>query len=103
MPFDAIVPWGDYVFLFECKNGTLSGNNIVPAYYFALEQRSAVSQVGRLADALRSHPDVLLERTGIDLTGKTVGSLRTEFAAVLRAGSGRRRLRNRHVRGDAIL
>jgi hypothetical protein len=70
--FDAIVPWGDYVFLFECKNGTLSGNNIVPAYYFALEQRSAVSQVGRLADALRSHPDVLLERTGIDLTGKTV-------------------------------
>jgi hypothetical protein len=72
MPFDAIVPWGDYVFLFECKNGTLSGNNIVSAYYFALEQRSAVSQVGRLADALRSHPDVLLERTGIDLTGKTV-------------------------------
>ena len=44
--FDAIVPWGDYVFLFECKNGTLSGNNIVPAYYFALEQRSAVAKSG---------------------------------------------------------
>lgn len=70
--YDVLVPWDDYVFIFECKNRTLSGNNPVSAYYFALEMDSAERQVRRLADGLRQHADVVLKRTGIDLVGKTI-------------------------------
>ena len=33
--YDMLVPWGDHLFLFECKNRTLSGHNPVAAYYFS--------------------------------------------------------------------
>ena len=70
--YDVVVPWDDHVFLFECKNRTLSGNNPVAAYYFAHEIVSAVEQVKRLAVALIEHADVVLERTGIDVANKTI-------------------------------
>ena len=70
--YDVLVAWDDHVFIFECKNRTLSGNNPVSAYYFALEMDQAIRQVRRLADGLELHPDVVLERTGIDLAGKTI-------------------------------
>ena len=34
--------------------------------------RSALRQVSRQAHALRSYPDILMERAGIDSTGKTI-------------------------------
>jgi hypothetical protein len=72
--YDVIVPWEDYVFIFECKNYTLSGHNPVSAFYFVLGMASAVEQVKRQADALSEHANVVLERTGIDITNKTVVS-----------------------------
>lgn len=68
--YDMIVPWEDHLFILECKNRTLSGHNPVAAYYFMLEILSAVEQVTRLADALVKYPDVVLERTGIDVANK---------------------------------
>jgi hypothetical protein len=70
--YDVVVPWGDHIFILECKNRTLSGHNPVAAYYFALEIASAIKQVTRLASAMVEHPDAVLERTGIDVTNKTV-------------------------------
>jgi hypothetical protein len=42
------------------------------AYYFDMQQRSAVRQVQRQAAALQSHPEVLAARTGIGLVGKSL-------------------------------
>jgi hypothetical protein len=70
--YDVVVPWDDYVFVLECKNRALSGHNPLAAYYFALEIESGVRQVKRLADALTNHADAVLERSGIDMAGKTV-------------------------------
>lgn len=70
--YDVLVEWDDYVFIFECKNRTLSGHNPVSAFYFALEMDSARRQVLRLADGLTKHPDIVLKRSGIALAGKTI-------------------------------
>jgi hypothetical protein len=70
--YDVVVPWDDHIFVLECKNRTLSGHNPAAGYYFALEIVSAVEQARRLADALVEHPDVVLERTGIDVASKTI-------------------------------
>jgi len=70
--YDVIVPWDDHVFVFECKNRTLSGHNPVAAYYFALEIASAARQVRRLAGGLVRHANVFLARTGIDVIGKVI-------------------------------
>ena len=70
--YDILVEWDDHVFIFECKNRTLSGHNPVAAFYFALEMGSARRQILRLVDGLRSHADIVLKRTGIEITGKTI-------------------------------
>lgn len=70
--YDILVEWGDYLFVFECKNRSLSGYHPVAAYYFALEVDSAVKQVKRLVSGLLAAPDVLLARTGIDISNKTI-------------------------------
>lgn len=57
--YDIVFVWGDYVFLFECKNRSLSFNNKIAAYYFEQENHSHVKQVKRLADALIRYPDIL--------------------------------------------
>lgn len=69
---DVAVPWDDYVFLFECKNRSLSGHNPIAAHYFAMETDSAVDQVIRLADAVRKHADAVFNITSIDVNGKTI-------------------------------
>jgi hypothetical protein len=70
--FDAVLVWGEYVFVFECKNRSLSGNRPVNAYYFDLEIHSAVRQVKRLAEALRRYPDILEMEMKVRLDSKTV-------------------------------
>lgn len=70
--YDALVPWDDHIFIFECKNRTLSGHNPVSAFYFAHEMDSARRQVLRLTDGLTDHADIVLERTGIDVSGKVI-------------------------------
>ena len=70
--YDILLSWGDYVFVLECKNRTLSGHHPVLAYYFDLEMASAVKQVGRLATALVANAEIVLKRTGIDVHGKAI-------------------------------
>ncbi|WP_264715167.1 nuclease-related domain-containing protein [Limobrevibacterium gyesilva] len=70
--YDVVVPWDDHIFVLECKNRALSGHNPAAAYYFALEIVAAIEQVKRLAYALVEYSDVVLERTGIDVAGKTI-------------------------------
>jgi len=70
--YDAVLIWGDYVFVFECKNHSLSGNRPVSAYYFELGIRSAVRQVKRLVEALRKYPDILQTQMQVTLGAKTI-------------------------------
>src|SRR5690606_19802114 len=70
--FDVIVEWGDYLFVFECKNRSLSSYNPIAAYYFALEIDSAVKQTNRLVRGLLDSPALVLDRTGIDISNKKI-------------------------------
>lgn len=70
--YDALIEWDDYIFVLECKNRTLSGNNPVAAYYFASEMDSARKQVLRLVRGLTEHPSIVFDRTGIDITDKVI-------------------------------
>jgi hypothetical protein len=70
--YDLVVHWVNLLFVFECKNRTLSGHNHRAAYYFDVEMQSAVSQVKRLSHALEQYPDILLDRCGIAVADVTV-------------------------------
>ena len=62
--YDAVVAWGAYIFVIECKNRSLSGNDPAACYYFDLEVGSQVRQVHRLASALQEYPDIVEEHLG---------------------------------------
>jgi hypothetical protein len=62
--YDAIVVWDGYLFVLECKNRSLSGHDPMQAYYFDLEARSAVRQIQRLVQALKTYPDILEAHVG---------------------------------------
>lgn len=70
--YDAVALWGDYVFVFECKNRSLPGDRPIAAYHFELEARSSIKQVRRLCDALVSWPDALEERFGQSAATKAI-------------------------------
>jgi hypothetical protein len=57
--YDALMVWGNFCFLFECKNHTLSGGVIQLAYHAQQESLSHARQVLRLVDGLLTHPDML--------------------------------------------
>ncbi|MEI9996769.1 MAG: nuclease-related domain-containing protein [Rhizomicrobium sp.] len=62
--YDAVVVCGDYLFVLECKNRSLSGHDPMQAYYFDRETRSHVRQVQRLVQALKTYPDILETHIG---------------------------------------
>jgi hypothetical protein len=70
--YDAVLAWGGYVFVFECKNRSLSNNRPRASYYFELGIRSAIRQVKRLTEALARFPDILAEQMQIDVSSKTL-------------------------------
>ena len=70
--YDVILSWGDYVFIFECKNHSLSNNNPIKAYYFELERRSNAKQVKRLAKGLQLYPNRVKESLDLDVTNKKI-------------------------------
>jgi len=57
--YDAVVPWGDYVFVIECKNRSLPFGSAVQMQYFDLETQDNIRQVHRLMKGLDEHPDIL--------------------------------------------
>ncbi|MBX4949601.1 NERD domain-containing protein [Rhizobium binae] len=70
--YDALVPWGDYLFVFECKNRSLSGSNPVASYNLLRSIGSHLKQVKRLAKALKDYPDILTEFVAEDCTNRTI-------------------------------
>ncbi|WP_128115726.1 nuclease-related domain-containing protein [Brevundimonas diminuta] len=68
--YDALLAWGDYVFLFECKNRSLPGEHAVPVGNFHSEIRKQVRQVERLRQALT--PEWLGRAFGRPMEGKSV-------------------------------
>jgi len=69
--YDALLAWGDFLFVFECKNHTLSSNHPVAAYYFEKECRENIKQVKRLAEALERYPQILEQHLPEGI-GKTI-------------------------------
>ena len=67
--YDAVVPWGGYIFVFECKNHSLSGNDPARTYYFDLEVLSHTKQAHRLATALEEYPDIIEQQLGQKYVG----------------------------------
>lgn len=68
--YDALLSWGDHVFLFECKNRSLPGEHPVPISNFRSEIRKQVRQVERLQHALT--PELLRQAFGRSMEGKTI-------------------------------
>lgn len=69
---DAIVPWQRYLFLFECKNRSLSGNHPAQTYYFDLQVQSHARQARRLAEALNRYPDIVEKELGAKYVGMEI-------------------------------
>lgn len=57
--YDAVVPWGNYLFVIECKNRSLPFGSAVQMHFFDLETRDNIRQVHRLMKGLDEHPDIL--------------------------------------------
>jgi hypothetical protein len=70
--YDAVVVWSDYIFVFECKNRALSGNDPTQTYYFDLEVHGQARQAARLAKALARYPDIVEKEIGAKHLGKKV-------------------------------
>lgn len=70
--FDAVLAWGEHVFLFECKNRSLPGDRPLPAWRFARELRRQARQTLRLKRALETWPDIFEEAFGFSLAGRTI-------------------------------
>jgi hypothetical protein len=69
---DVIVPWNEYLFVFECKNRGLSNLHPIRSYYFREERTAFVQQVRRQVTGLIRYPDMSIEVSGIDPTSKTI-------------------------------
>ncbi|WP_272798669.1 nuclease-related domain-containing protein [Sphingobium sp. AntQ-1] len=67
--YDAVVPWGKYLFVFECKNRSLSGTNPIASYNLLRSTAGHAQQVQRLAQALIDHPDILTSQIKEDCAG----------------------------------
>ena len=70
--YDAVMPWGSYLFVFECKNRSLSGTNPIASYNLLRSIAGHVEQVQRLVAALRDYPDILTEFVTEDCTDLTI-------------------------------
>lgn len=68
--YDVVLPWGEYLFVFECKNRSLPNGNPVQMHFFDLETASNVRQVKRLMKALDDYPDILETNLPADAVNK---------------------------------
>lgn len=69
--YDAVVPWGDYLFVIECKNRSLPFGSPIQMHYFDLQTQDNIDQVHRLMKGLEEHPDILAENLPSDAATKT--------------------------------
>lgn len=57
--FDAVVPWDEYLFIFECKNNNLPFGEPSNAMHFEERCQENIQQVQRLVQGLHKHPELL--------------------------------------------
>ncbi|MFA6310005.1 MAG: hypothetical protein WC681_00920, partial [Sterolibacterium sp.] len=69
--YDAVVPWGNYLFVIECKNRSLPFGSSIQMRYFDLQTQGNINQVRRLMKGLEEHPDILANNLPPDATTKT--------------------------------
>lgn len=69
---DVLVPWGDHLFVLECKNEALSGGDPVAAYNFERGRQDHVVQIQRQVNGLRAHPELALKAGGPDPRTSTI-------------------------------
>jgi hypothetical protein len=69
---DVIVPWEQYLFVFECKNKGLSNNHPIRSYYFRKERDGFIQQIQRQIWGLLQYPDMSLQAGGIDPKDKII-------------------------------
>jgi hypothetical protein len=69
---DVIVPWDQYLFVFECKNRGLSNHHPIRSYYFRKERDGFIQQIKRQIKGLLAHPDMSIEAGGVDPGTKTI-------------------------------
>ena len=62
--FDVLAPWGEYLFLFECKNHRLSGNDPEQAWFFLKGIEEDIEQIQRLAGAIERWPAIVTDTFG---------------------------------------
>lgn len=67
--YDAVLPWGGYLFVFECKNRGLSGTNPIASFNFLRSITGHIRQANRLAEALVTYPDILTGHIPVNCTG----------------------------------
>lgn len=70
--YDVVFVWGDYVFVLECKNHSLSNHHPIQAYFFGLEVASSGRQVKRLVENLKRYPEILQDHLDVDIKNKTI-------------------------------
>ena len=63
---DVLLPWGDYLFVFECKNRGPSNLKPRLAYNQARDRRAFRDQIKRQIEGLARYPDMLTSISGID-------------------------------------
>jgi hypothetical protein len=70
--YDILISWQGQVFLFECKNHSLSGQSASSTYYFHKEMLDAKKQVRRQADALVRFAEKVESLSGIKVTSENL-------------------------------
>lgn len=56
--YDAVLPWGDYLFVFECKNRALPFGSPIQDHYFNLVTKDNLKQIKRLMKGFDECPDI---------------------------------------------
>lgn len=70
--YDALLLWGDSLFVFECKNRSLPYDNPVRVRNFQRDAAKHVRQVQRLRDALLTWPEIVVQALGEPLGDRTI-------------------------------
>lgn len=60
--FDVVVPWGDYLFIIECKNNILPFGASGRTHYFQEKCEENIKQLHRLLRGIASHPELLADK-----------------------------------------
>lgn len=70
--YDAMLLWGSYLFVFECKNRSLPNDSAVRGMNFLREAGKQIRQVTRLCNAISQWPEIVEAALGEPLNGRTI-------------------------------